>query len=65
MLDKTVCYSLLSAPPRIGGLRGDGGELRDPEVTEHRWVTAPEPAFFDFLPADIPLIQQLQGNVTG
>ncbi len=43
--------------------RWNGGELRDLEVTEHRWVMASELAFFDFLPADLPLIQRLQGNV--
>ena len=55
MLNKTVRY-----PSRCSW---NGGELRDLEVTEHRWVMASELAFFDFLPADLPLIQRLQGNV--
>ena len=45
--------------------RWSGGEIQDLEVTEHRWATASELALFDFLPADIPLIEQLQSKVTG
>lgn len=39
-----------------------GGIITDLDVSEHRWVLPNELALYDFLPADIPLIEQLGRN---
>ena len=39
--------------------RWTGGTVRDLDVTEHRWVLPKQLAEFDFLPADLPLIERL------
>jgi 8-oxo-dGTP diphosphatase len=39
--------------------RWTGGTVRDLDVAEHRWVLPRNLAKFDFLPADLPLIEQL------
>ena len=39
--------------------RWTGGTVKDLDVTEHRWVLPEHLSMFDFLPADRPLIQQL------
>jgi 8-oxo-dGTP diphosphatase len=36
-----------------------GGSVKDLDVTEHRWVLPEHLEQFDFLPADLPLIQRL------
>lgn len=35
------------------------GIVKDLDVTEHRWVLPEQLAAFDFLPADLPLIERL------
>ena len=45
--------------------RWTGGEVQDLDVTEHRWVTPSELALFDFLPADIPLLERLRSEARG
>ena len=39
--------------------RWASGEIRDLEVTEHRWVLPGEVGTFDLLPADIPLARRI------
>ena len=42
--------------------RWTDGIVKDLDVTEHRWVLPEQLAAFDFLPADLPLIQRLNGD---
>lgn len=39
--------------------RWANGIVKDLDVTEHRWVLPEQLAAFDFLPADLPLIERL------
>ena len=42
-----------------------GGTVRDLDVAEHRWVLPEHLAEFDFLPADLPLIERLSREIAG
>ena len=41
------------------------GAVRDLDVSEHRWVLPEQLMLFDFLPADLPLIERLSRELTG
>jgi len=45
--------------------RWTGGTVRNLDVTEHYWAIPDELPAFDFLPADLPLIERLVREHTG
>jgi 8-oxo-dGTP diphosphatase len=45
--------------------RWTGGTVRNRDVTEHYWAIPDELPAFDFLPADLPLIERLGREHTG